>query len=203
MRRPKAVLFGILLCCVSVLFNSYIGSAAAEHAPWDCTNPACGRKGNTGKYCGSCSQPAPWLNEAVTAGQADGLDLSSMSFDELVALKDKINLAIWNSQEWQEVKVPAGLYKVGEDIPAGKWTVLAPDGTYNLVKWGTKPDASGTQLEHNDGSTFIYSTSYESFNPDNDRSQLDIELLDGMYFYVDYGVAIFTPYKGKPDLGFK
>lgn len=143
------------------------------------------------------------LLATTSVGLADGLDLSSMSFDELVALKDQINLAIWSSQEWQEVRVPTGLYKVGEDIPAGKWTVLAPEGTTNYVKWGTKPDASGTHLERWEGNEMIYSTSYKNYDPNKHRSQLDIELFDGMYFYVEDGAAIFTPYAGKPDLGFK
>ena len=30
-------------------------------------------------------------------------------------LKSKINLAIWNSREWQEVSVPRGVYQVGVD----------------------------------------------------------------------------------------
>ena len=34
------------------------------------------------------------------------VDISNLSYDELVILKDKINLAIWNSYEWQEVQVP-------------------------------------------------------------------------------------------------
>ena len=139
----------------------------------------------------------------TTSGLADNLDLSGMSFDELVKLKDQINLAIWNSQEWQEVRVPTGLYKVGEDIPAGKWTVLAPEGTTNLVQWGTKPDASGTHLEQREGYERIYSTSYKNYDPNKHRSQLDIELFDDMYFYVEEGAALFTPFAGKPDLGFK
>ena len=44
-------------------------------------------------------------------------DLSGLSFEELVALKDQINLAIWNSEKWQEVEVPHGVWLVGEDIP--------------------------------------------------------------------------------------
>ena len=48
------------------------------------------------------------------------VDLSGMSFDELVALKDQINLALWNSADWQEVTVPQGVWQVGADIPAGK-----------------------------------------------------------------------------------
>ena len=37
------------------------------------------------------------------------IDLSGMNYDELVALKDQINRAIWNSDDWQEVEVPQGV----------------------------------------------------------------------------------------------
>ena len=56
---------------------------------------------------------------------ADLPDLSGLSFDELVLLRDQLNLAIWNSKEWQEVKVPIGVWKIGDDIPVGKWTISA------------------------------------------------------------------------------
>ena len=47
------------------------------------------------------------------AALADLPDISSLSYDELIQLKDQLNLAIWNSQEWQEVEVPAGTYQIG------------------------------------------------------------------------------------------
>ena len=50
-------------------------------------------------------------------------DISGLSYEELVQLRDCINLAIWNSEEWQEVTVPPGLWKIGDDIPAGHWTI--------------------------------------------------------------------------------
>lgn len=37
---------------------------------------------------------------AVTSASAE-VDLSGMTYAELVALKDQIDLAIWNSNEWQ------------------------------------------------------------------------------------------------------
>ena len=62
---------------------------------------------------------------------ADLPDISSLSYDELVELKDSINLAIWNSQEWQEVTVPMGVWTVGEDIPVGHWSIsLSPDTSH-------------------------------------------------------------------------
>ena len=36
----------------------------------------------------------------VIATTAAEIDLSGMGYEELVALKDRINLAIWKSEEW-------------------------------------------------------------------------------------------------------
>jgi len=59
MKRVNMIAVGILLCCVSVLFDSYFGNAEAEHSAWDC--PECGRTGITKNYCGGCAYPAPWI----------------------------------------------------------------------------------------------------------------------------------------------
>ena len=80
------------------------------------------------------------------AGSA--FDLSALTYNELVALKDQINLAMWNSQEWQEVEVPKGVYVIGEDIPVGKWTIKAADGISAFVCWGDVLDDAGTDLSY-------------------------------------------------------
>ena len=51
---------------LSLLVVFSVFSVYAENSAWDC--PACERKGNTGKYCGGCGHPAPWLdsNTAVS-----------------------------------------------------------------------------------------------------------------------------------------
>ena len=54
---------------------------------------------------------------------ADEIDLSSLSFDELRELQTKISKELTSRPEWKEVPVPPGLYKVGEDIPAGDWCI--------------------------------------------------------------------------------
>ena len=88
------------------------------------------------------------------------VDLSQMTFDDLVALKDQINLAIWSSEEWQEVEVPAGLYEIGIDIPAGKWTIRAADEMKANVKWGTDLDESGVDIDLTYDSKCIYESEY-------------------------------------------
>lgn len=51
------------------------------------------------------------------------VDLSGMTFDELVELRKQVDQAIWASDGWQSVQVPGGDYDVGVDIPAGRWTL--------------------------------------------------------------------------------
>ena len=148
----------------------------------------------------------------VSAAALADVDLSGMTFDELVALKDQINLAIWNSQEWQEVTVPQGLWKVGEDIPAGTWAVKCADVYRDepfmyltWLSWGPVLD--------DDGEPDYLAPGYNStqvFNPENEYyngmiAEDVIELHDGDYLLVskDNAPAVFMPYTGKPSLGFK
>ena len=136
---------------------------------------------------------------------AEAIELSGMSFDELVALKEQIDLAIWNSQEWQEVEVPQGVWVVGQDIPAGKWTIKAADGLKATVYWGDMLDESGTDISW-DGriyeSEYLKSVNYRYYEK-GESTEVTWELKDGHYFIVNSGIALFSPYSGKPSLGFK
>lgn len=135
------------------------------------------------------------------------IDLSGLSYDELVALKDRINLAIWASAEWQEVTVPQGVWEVGVDIPAGYWTITAAEGVSVCVSWGTELNAAKTDVKISIGgiyeSNYLYSSSYPYYTPGDDRLSVSWELKDGQYIVIDSGTAVFSPYSGKPSLGFK
>ena len=140
------------------------------------------------------------------AALADLPDISGLSYDELVQLKDQINLAIWNSQEWQEVAVPIGVWKIGEDIPAGKWTIKAASdneivGTF--IFYCDKLENAGTEGSFK-GSVHVYQSieneaSGEGWYP----TSFEIECKEGMYLVIKEGPALFMPSAGKPDLGFK
>ena len=131
------------------------------------------------------------------------VDLSGMSFDELVALRDQVDLAIWNSQEWQEVEVPQGLYKVGTDIPVGKWTIRAPYGEANSVKIGSQLDDNGTDVNYRGDSRMICGENFTGFVLSSACDFWTVELRDDQYVCITNGPAVFTPYAGKPALGFK
>lgn len=55
--------------------------------------------------------------------QAMAIDLSSMSYDELVTLHKETFKAIMALPEFKEVDVPSGSYMVGEHIPAGEYKI--------------------------------------------------------------------------------
>ncbi len=135
---------------------------------------------------------------------ADFPDISGLSYDELVQLKDQINLAIWNSNEWQEVTVPGGTWKIGEDIPAGHWSIrLAAKHDYAYIYYFEEPDEFGKPYAR--GTKHLYQAiATEDWNVFENEyiHSYDIDMKDGWYFYCEKS-TIFTPYAGKPDLGFK
>lgn len=137
---------------------------------------------------------------------AETFDLSNLSYTELVALKDQINLAIWKSKEWQEVTVPQGVWLVGEDIPAGHWTIKTKANNANIVlctaldDTGKNVDVWKSDFYH---SEYISSPDYKYFDRNSDKAEIDLDLKAGTYVIIDMGSVIFTPYAGKPSLGFK
>lgn len=133
---------------------------------------------------------------------ADNVDLSDMSFDDLVSLREQINLAIWSSSEWQQVDVPAGTYQIGVDIPAGHWTIFPyPDVMLNIYyfdkldKYGVNP-AVGWE-----GWSFTMADASKYSDWEKYPHQCDAVLAEGMYLQLT-GRVYFTPYTGKPDFGF-
>lgn len=108
-------------------------------------------------------------------------DLSSMTFEELLSLRDKLTAEIMSRPEWKEVTVPAGTWHVGSDIPAGVYSVS------NASRQDARfvcTSSSGKQKE------YMYLRS--------DRSIGRIELEDGDTVVLS-GAAIFCP---PASLGF-
>jgi hypothetical protein len=142
----------------------------------------------------------------ILPAAATAVDLEDMSFDELVVLREQINLAIWNSQEWQSVTVPQGVWEVGKDIPVGKWTIsLAPEASSD---WGelfycSGLDETGTRANWNSKAFTYIQLGSQSREADVDQKSVDIDCKKDMYIIIERAPMVFTPYVGKPDLGFK
>lgn len=129
------------------------------------------------------------------------IDLTGMTYNELVELRQKVDKAIFESDGWQEVSVPAGLYKIGEDIPTGKWVVTPADGSTAFVSLGTNIDSNGMELADSFYNETITSES-DSYAEYNSIREVTLQLQDGAYIEIKNSNVIFTPFKGH-NLGFK
>ena len=143
---------------------------------------------------------------------AEEINLDALSFQQLAALRDRIQLVMMQRDEWQEVTVPQGVYKVGEDIPAGTWMIkCCPDYPDNVwmrltaIEWGTELDEKGTGFSWtgSKGSVLIHNPNSKTY--DGGVTEYLITLEVGDYVIIDdtFNKAVFSPYTGKPDLGFK
>lgn len=135
---------------------------------------------------------------------AGGLD--NFSWEQLIALKSAINMEQMKREEWQSVSVPHGVYRVGEDIPSGKWTIICTEGRSCYVEIGTKVKASGSSLDFSGliDNAWIYNKNHKKYDT-SEVSAFTIELHDGEYVLVDTmgAPATFTPFTGNSSLGFK
>lgn len=110
-------------------------------------------------------------------------DLSEMSFEELVALRQEIDLLLFASDEYKQVTVPQGKYTVGVDIPAG---------TYSLSGDAAMVEIFLDSSESSKMSAGLYGVT-------EDRPVAKLVLEDGWIVSVSIGNVVFTTYTG---LGF-
>lgn len=125
---------------------------------------------------------------------AETINLDDMSFAELKALYNKVVKELWAHEDLEYVEVPAGLYKIGTDIPAGKWEIHAnPNAWLMQVRYGNKLDSSGTTISYS-GSNSVSLTGTDCvFYNEGDRTFWTITLQNGYYIEVEETVYFRKP----------
>lgn len=110
------------------------------------------------------------------AAADDGIDLSALSFDQLLDLQQKVTAEIISRPEWKEVTVPSGTWTVGRDIPAGEYSISATKtGGYLRIR-----DERGSLLISN------------GIRDAEDRIG-KVELKEGYTVEIERGSLIFAP----------
>lgn len=88
------------------------------------------------------------LFACLNVSKAESIDLSSMSFEELLTLQQKVNQAIFSCDEWKEVEVPLGVWDIGKDIPAGRYELVPGENastyTYPYIVYYLERHENGT-----------------------------------------------------------
>lgn len=110
------------------------------------------------------------------------VDLSGMTYEELVELRDQLDKSIWAMDEWEYVQVPGGDYDVGVDIPAGRWTLVGVD-SYSEIK------VCESRAQKDD---YVAEIVYESLSH---NQHYNITLEDGQYIQIS-GTIAFQHYLG-------
>lgn len=130
---------------------------------------------------------------------ADLPDISGLSLDELLRLRELVDTAIMNSSDYQEISLPAGLWTVGVDFPAGTWLITPLDDQYMALWYGDVLNESGTDAGYgwdivngyNDGLSTKKDKNGEWKNP-NDPHFVTITMKDGWYLKIG-GSVVLTP----------
>lgn len=144
---------------------------------------------------------------------AKAVKISELTFDQLIELRRKINLELISRPDYQEVTVPQGVYRVGEDIPAGTWTIKCAVSEKDKtaarrchIEWGDYLSESGQDIDWIKGdydSVSVYNPNHKYY--EDEPTQWTITLKTGQYVVIDNSAsaAVFCTYTRKPDLGFR
>ena len=121
-------------------------------------------------------------------------EFTGLSYIELMGKLGKVQRAMWACDEWTSVDVQAGVYRIGEDIPAGHWSITAAaENDFYTIGYGTKLNATGTGID-DDSLVDWWTLSSDYSSPMLHR--LDIILEEG--YYIELGhKSTFQPYSGK------
>lgn len=123
------------------------------------------------------------------------VDVSGLSYDELVDLVNKAQYEMMKTDKWEEVVVPEGIYIIGRDIPAGRWTISAPPKVYVIYVYVGKTMYDEFSVNF-DSMTGLHGTQYSLYK-EGDTSSITYDLKDGMILQIKSGSGIFTPYTGN------
>ena len=116
--------------------------------------------------------------------RAESVDLSTLSYEELITLNTQIQTEIMSRPEFKTVLVPPGAYKVGDEIPAGKWKITATEGMCE-VYWGKTLDQYGVKIP--------YSSRIDDLDDWRSKSSVTWNLVEGTYIVVNRNAVTFTP----------
>jgi hypothetical protein len=104
--------------------------------------------------------------------------------------------------------VPQGVYRIGVDIPDGKWTIAAKENNDPNIWYGDTLDSAGMKIVWSD--TLYYGEMLaghggwrEENLPDVYPNSVIINLKPGAYFIVESGKVLFSPRTDVPVFDFK
>ena len=147
---------------------------------------------------------------ACGSALASDIDWESMTDEEITAAIAEAQAVLdsrtGDAGQVKEVIVPIGVWKVGEDIPVGHWSItVAPGGemVWGIISYGTQLDELGKNIENVYGEPYYWEMiKIEGSDALPNLTTVDLDMKDGAYVVIEECDMIFTPYQGKPKLDF-
>ena len=127
--------------------------------------------------------------------EPETIDLSTMTFEELLDLQMRVHTAMIYTDDWQSVTVPAGVYTVGKEIPAGKWTISPIKGQTAEIYICDTLNETGTDYSW-DGNVYTseqITSPFDSYYEYNQIESITVTLVDGMYIIIQSAPVVFEP----------
>ena len=124
---------------------------------------------------------------SVMESKGGDVPLSEMQALYLIMLE-----SMWQSDEWQRVEVPAGVYEIGVEIPEGEWTIS--DDSMFIVGVGPELDETKTGIDKKSQKF------WDLINMKEFTNGWTVKLVKGDFIYLSDSVTFTTPIKGQ---GFK
>lgn len=121
---------------------------------------------------------------SVPIAYAEQVDLSSLSYEQLMELNTEIQSEIMSRPDFKKVLVPPGAYIVGKEIPAGKWTITATEGMCE-VYWGKQLDEYGVEIP--------YEYRIDDLDDWGNNSSITWNLIEGTFIVIERNSVTFTP----------
>ena len=122
----------------------------------------------------------------ITGVAAEGaFDFSKISDSALLELNSQLQQEIfsrWSS--WIGVKVPQGVYLIGRDIPAGRFTITAMEGTAEVAVSVRKANAEALEV----GDTYYLGTFYGAGTVNVDLEEGDTLQIQ----FADVSIRLYT-----------
>lgn len=119
------------------------------------------------------------------------LDVSELQ--DVIAAASSLLLS---KSEYENVTVPVGFYVVGEDIPAGHWSISFSPGEYAIIEYFLETDPNGKRPADllNDYYSEVIADPDSSYSVMSKLSEIDLDLKDGYHLIISNGSVIFNPF---------
>lgn len=140
------------------------------------------------------------LGFMVTTPALSEIDLSGLSYEELVELHNRIQYKIFTETDhYQYASVPHGVYKIGTDIPEGNWIITcATKWDHVVVSWGEQLAPNGEEILKSGRfsvDNIVHNMGLQTFTMDLITSY-NYHAVAGDYLVIREGIALFQTNPG-------